>query len=291
MTEGINPVAQQRRLRAELRRLRDEAELTQQTVAADLEWSLSKVIRMETGVVGISLTDLRALLQEYGVTDKARIDELAAMARVARQDGWWGKYRPYFDRRFITFLGLEASATVIRQFQHLLIPGLLQTPDYARAVVSTFSDDLDRTNRLVQTRADRQRRLDEDPGPKLFFIVDESTILRQIGGPSVMREQLIRIRDLNDRPNISIQILPFTRGAHIGMRESFEVMEFAGDEDSYAVDLDRVGNSELIQNDPEKSSTWVENFYELEALAAPASELTLMVNKVLATSFNEGFEQ
>jgi len=288
MTQGVNPVAQQRRLRAELRRLREAASMTQQQVASNLEWSLSKVIRIETGVVGISLTDLRAMLYEYGVTERDRINELADMARASRQEAWWDKYRPHFDREFITYLGLEASATIIRQFQNLVIPGLLQTPDYARVVIDLFSDDdkLDEVNILVQTRVERQRRLTEEPGPKMFFVVDESTIRRLIGGPAVMREQLNRLKELNAKPNISIQVIPFGRGAHVGMRESFEVMEFTGGDDDYAVSLDRIKSS-LIQNDPEASSEWVERFYELENLAEPASQLDAMIDRVLAETFDE----
>lgn len=285
MTQGYhgNPVTQQRRLRTELRRLREGVGKTQQQVADELEWSLSKVIRIETGVVNITRTDLKVLLDLYEVGDKDRADELQAMARASRQEAWWDEYRQDFDRRFVTFIGFEQSASIIRQFQLLLIPGLLQTEDYARAVITALGTVESRIELNVRVRMERQKLLDAAPGPKMFFIMDEAAIRRQVGGSSVMRAQLLHLKELNQRPNIRIQIIPFGKGAHLGMHGSFAILEFP--DDDYVVDVEHIHNSVLIQNSPDEASTYVENFYELERLASPTRELDSMIDRVLAETW------
>lgn len=290
MARDRNPIIQGRRLRAELRHLRDELDLTQQQVADELEWSLSKLIRIETGVVGVTITDLRALLQTYRVTDQARIDELAALARASRQEAWWDKYRPYFGRRFLTYLGLEESATRIYAYQQLVIPGLLQTEDYARTVIAAYSEDvdLDRLNRSVRARMERQQLLTEADGPKMAFIVDEAAIRRWVGGSEVMRPQLNQLKELNRLRNVSIRVVPFSRGAHAGVRGSFTVLELESDDNNdYAVDIEQARTSELIQNDPEEAVKFLETFSELEKVASPSSELDTMIDRVLAEYIDE----
>lgn len=276
-----NPVAAQRRLRVELRHLRERQHLTQQQVADALEISLSKVIRMENGIVHIQRNDLDALLRLYEVTEKKQIEDLLAIARASRQEAWWDRYRSEYNRRFITTIGLEASASIIRQFQLLLIPGLLQTEDYARTIIGTYDTGEDGINLGVRVRMERQQLLDADLGQKLFFIVDEAAIRRQVGGPSVMREQLVRLKELNRRPNISIQVIPFSKGAYLGIRGSFKIFEF-DDGDDYAVDVEQSYDSVLIQNSPEESSMYIENFYVLEELASGPDELDKLIDSVLA---------
>lgn len=280
---NANPVAAQRRLRVELRHLRERQHLTQQQVADALEISLSKVIRMENGIVHIQRNDLDALLRLYQVSEKKQVEDLLTIARVSRQEAWWDRYRSEFNRRFITTIGLEASASVIRQFQLLLIPGLLQTEDYARTIISTYDTDEDGINLGVRVRMERQQLLDADLGQKLFFIVDEAAIRRQVGGPSVMREQLVRLKELNRRPNISIQVIPFSKGAYLGIRGSFKIFEFDDGYD-YAVDVEQSYDSVLIQNSPEESRMYIENFYDLEDLASGPDELDKLIDSVLARS-------
>ena len=209
---GRNPVTQQRQLRAELRTAREAADFTQKGAADALDWSLSKLIRIETGAVRVSITDLRALLQLYGVTNQDKIDELVDMARSGKQRAWWDRYRPRLPQSFVTFLGLEDSTSLLRQFQPLFVPGLLQTEDYARAVVSLYNPhDEDAIERGVEIRMERQDRFYEKGHQRAFFILDESALRRQIGGPQVMRRQLERLKEVNRLPFVSIQVVTFDK--------------------------------------------------------------------------------
>jgi transcriptional regulator with XRE-family HTH domain len=281
MKQRWNPVVAQRRLRAELRRLRDEADYTQRDVAAALEWSASKVIRIEAGAVSISRTDLWALLRLYGVTDQSRIDELNDLSKATREHAWWDDYRSHFALNFINFIATEASATLIRQFQSLVIPGLLQTEDYARAIVRAFSNPAD-VDRLVQVRMARQGLLGQDELPELFFIMDEATLHRQVGGPKVMREQLLKLRELNQQPGISIQVVAFDHGAHPGMRGSFSIYELPTDNgEDQVVYLEQMRQNELIQNDPEAISNYLETFLDLESIASPKDKLDQVLDRLL----------
>ncbi|TCO62472.1 helix-turn-helix domain-containing protein [Actinocrispum wychmicini] len=284
MSQGANPVIQKRRLRSELRQIREDAGMFQKDVADALEWSVSKLIRIETGAVGISKTDLIALLQHYGVTDRKRVDELIEVSRSSRQNAWWDKYREHHPPQFLTFLGFEASAKVLRQFQVLTLPGLLQTREYARAMIEISPTTPEQTSMGVDLRLERQRLLQvtDDP-PKLFFIVDEAVLRRQVGGPEVMRAQLERLKELNHRPNISIQVARFGIGAYIGMRGAFTVFEFPYEDEDYAVLLEYSHRDELVPNDPEQAAEFVEIFYELESVSSPKSDTDRIIDDVLAT--------
>lgn len=289
--KGRNPVTQQRQLRAELRTAREAADLTQKGAADALDWSLSKLIRIETGAVGISVTDLRALLQLYGVTDQEKIEELVDMARSGKQRAWWDRYRPRLPQSFVTFLGLEDSTSLLRQFQPLFVPGLLQTEDYARAVVSLYDPhDEDAIERGVEVRMERQERFYEKGHQRAFFILDESALRRQIGGPQVMRRQLERLKEVNRLPFVSIQVIGFDKGLQRGMESAFTVFEFPGDDQDHAIYIDQAGKerSVLIQNSPEDASRYVEAFIKLEEVATPPHELDAFVDRVLRESFNGG---
>ncbi|MFE2757011.1 helix-turn-helix domain-containing protein [Actinosynnema sp. NPDC059335] len=289
--KGRNPVTQQRQLRAELRTAREAASLTQKGAADSLDWSLSKLIRIETGAVGISVTDLRALLQLYGVSDQGRIDELVEMARSGKQRAWWDRYRPRLVQSFVTFLGMEDSTSLIRQFQPLFVPGLLQTEDYARAVVSLYNPhDEDAVERGVEIRMERQERFYKRGDQRALFILDEAALRRQIGGPQAMRRQLERLKEINRLPFISIQVIGFDKGVHQGMESAFTVFEFPGDEQDHAIYIDQAGKSQsiLIQNSPEDASRYVEAFIKLEEVATPPDELDAFIDRILAESFSGG---
>jgi transcriptional regulator with XRE-family HTH domain len=281
MAQLESPVIQQRRLRAELRRAREQAGQTQREVAEALDWSPSKLIRIEAGANVISTTDLMALLQHYGVSDRKRVNDLVNVARASRKQAWWDDYRQYYNQQFLTFLGYEASAMRLRQYQSLVVPGLLQISEYSAAVLRAYGVSPEVATREVEVRAKRQELLDAEPGPELFVVLDEAVIHRLVGGPDVMRRQLLRLEELDKRPNINIQILPFTAGAHPGMRGAFTVFEFPYEEEDYAVLLEHAHRDVLVQNDPELTSIYVETFFELEARATPKGELRKITRQVL----------
>jgi transcriptional regulator with XRE-family HTH domain len=283
MTLRWNPVVAHRRLRAELRRLRDQAGLTQREVASALDWSPSKVIRIETGAVGISSTDLWALLRHYGVTEEERVAEFDALAKASKGHAWWNEYRQYFSQQFINFIATESSSSFIRVFESLAIPGLLQTENYARAIAQTLSKP-ERIEPSVQVRMARQRLFDQEDRPAMFFIMDEAALRRQVGGSTVMREQLFRFKELNQLSGVSIQVIEFDYGAHSGMQGSFGVYEFPADNGAdQVVYLENLYRNVLLQNDPEEISRYLETFYALEGIASPKDKLDEVIDRILGS--------
>ncbi len=268
-----NPVVQQRRLRGELRKARELAKLTQAQVADEMDWSVSKVIRIETGAVGLAITDLRALLQLYKVEDREVVDALVEMGKASRKRAWWDHFREFIGETMIKFIGLESSASILRQYQDDVVPGLLQTASYARAIQG-FYNDPETVEKKIEVRIKRQEILNPDNPTKFFFIVDESVLYRKIGGAEVLREQLERLREFNRQENVTIQILPFSLGMHIGMKlGSFSVLEFPGDaqDDIAATEVPSVG---LVMEDKlDQVSEYVEAFLQLEELSQPPDEL------------------
>ena len=244
MAEVQGSVMQRGRLTRELRRIRKDAGMTQEQVAAAIEWSLSKLIRIEGGGVSISVSDLKSLLTLYQITDEDHVEELVALARAARQRSWFTAFRDITSPQYVTFVGYEAAASIIRQFEPTLIPGQLQTEEYARAVTLEYAAD--RVDKLVEIRIRRQELLEESRR-LFFFILDEAAIRRQVGAPTnpgIMRRQLRKLIETARQPNITIEIVPFSAGVHPGMKGPFTVLEFAGyDEDILYLENARGGGS------------------------------------------------
>jgi transcriptional regulator with XRE-family HTH domain len=231
MAEVQGSVIQRGRLTRELRRIRKDAGLTQDQVAAAMEWSLSKLIRIEGGGVSISVSDLRSLLAQYQITDENQVEELVGLARAARQRAWFTAFRDITSPQYVTFVGYETAASVIRQFEPTLIPGQLQTEEYARAVTAEYAAD--RVDKMVEIRIRRQEVL-EEPGRLFFFIMDEAAIRRVVGAPTnpgIMRRQLRKLVEIARQPNITIEIVPFSAGVHPGMKGPFTLLEFPGDDE------------------------------------------------------------
>jgi transcriptional regulator with XRE-family HTH domain len=215
-----DPVLSRRHLRNSLREARDKRGLTQQQVAGALDWSLSKVVRIENGAVGVSTTDLRALLGLYGISDKAQTDRLEELARSGRGRPYYDKYEHALDAGFRSYLSYERSASDISGF-HLVVPGLLQTEDYTTALLE--ANGASHADERQKLRLERQEMLVPD-GPRIHYIVDEGALHRQVGGPGVMRNQLRKLRSVLEQPKISFRIIPFAAGAYPSMLESFTIL-------------------------------------------------------------------
>jgi transcriptional regulator with XRE-family HTH domain len=213
MNTTESPAVARHRLRLALRRARDHTGLTQQQVADALSWSLSKVNRIESGDVTISITDLRALLSLLEVSDAATVERLTADARTARRRGWWDDptVREHLTPGTIQLLQFEAEATELRYFQPAIVPGVLQTREYAEAILD-YRDDLDPPTRMARldTRMKRAAQAFErqDLAPHYLFVLDESVLNRIVGGPRVLADQLQHLTELCDRPNVLIRIVP-----------------------------------------------------------------------------------
>ncbi|HEV2784562.1 MAG TPA: helix-turn-helix transcriptional regulator [Actinophytocola sp.] len=291
MAQGATPV-EQRRLRAELRRIRDESGRTQKVVAEALGWSISKVIRMETGAVDVSTSDLMALLSYYGIDDPGRKDALLAITRGDRK-GWWEQYRSHYPQRFLNFLAYEDAAAQVRQFTGLMVPGLLQTEEYIRALWRGVMVDPARFDRGVAVRLRRQEILTRENATKAQFILDEAVLHRWVGSPDVMVGQLSHLKDMAELPNVSIRVIPFAAGVHPGMLGSFSVLELPSDVedvDDYVVVLEDQTRDVLIRDDPEIKSKYVEIFYQLEEVACPENELHKIIDPMI-DSFQKGAPQ
>jgi transcriptional regulator with XRE-family HTH domain len=214
MASSQGPVVQRAILTNELVRIRKEAKKVQEEVARALDWSPSKLIRIEGGTVGISTTDLQALLRHYGVSADGELDRLTELARGARERGWWQAYQTELDPGFRSFLGYEMGASYIRQFEVSLVPGLLQTQDYAKVVLREYVGDVgqERIDDLAEIRMGRQDQLrDRDPAPDQFYILDEAAIRRRVGatlpgGMGIMPAQLRVVIEAAQRPNTIVEI-------------------------------------------------------------------------------------
>lgn len=275
------PLSEQRRVRQALRQAREGAGMTQKEVTDAVDWSTSKLIRIENGAVGISVTDLRALLQLYGVTGVAEVEDLVQGLRFSKQSAWWQKYRDLGDASWLTWLGIEYSAIRIRLFQSLVVPGLLQSPAYVRALMASGPETPEQQERYFQLRLERQQLLTVDDGPEMFFILDEATLYRIIGGVDAMREQLFRLRELAAHPKISIQILPFDSGIHRGMGSSFAVYELSDEPDDYALSIEGVRKDRLLVDPSDETNEYLHIFFELEKVALPVEETPKIIDRRL----------
>jgi len=229
VTQRRSPTIRRRRLGAELRRLREGAGVTIDVVADRLGCSTSKVSRIETGHTSATPRDVKAMLDVYGV-GATESDELVEISREARQKGWW---HPYSTVLVGAYVGLEAAARSISTYEQQVIPGLLQSEEYAIAMIRAAR--LSEIDRRVHVRMARQSLLIQDDPIDLRVVLDEAVLSRPVGGEDVMRVQLLRLIEAIELPNVSLQVLPFAAGAHAGMDGTFSILDFPEAEDPAVV--------------------------------------------------------
>jgi transcriptional regulator with XRE-family HTH domain len=248
-----SPSARGRRLRHELRRLREEAGLTHSEVARRLEWSASKLSRIETGQSRVQTGDVRDLLDVYGVTDTAVCDAMVQLAREARRRGWWTRYTDVLGSG--TYVGLEADASALHTYESQFVPGLLQTEDYARAVIRAGQarPDPETLERRLTARMARQEILTRPDPPEIWAVLDEPVVSRPVGGTGVMRAQLQHLIEVSTRPNtpLTLQVLPLSAGAHPGMNGPFVILEFHSPTDPPMVYLETATDGLYIEEPPD----------------------------------------
>lgn len=235
----VNPTVMRRRLGSELRRLREISGMTTQQVAASLLISQPKISLLENGRRLIKPRDVRDLCGLYGVRDRRRVDHLVQMATESGRQGWWNAYD---DIPYGAYIGLEAEAAAIRSYESLVVPGLLQTRAYARAVIAGTIPHAtaEQAATRLQVRMRRQDRLRAPGNPlRLWVVLDESALWRVVGSPEIMSEQLDRLTHLSAQPHITLQILPHEVGAHPGVSGQFSLLEFADATDVSVVYLER----------------------------------------------------
>jgi transcriptional regulator with XRE-family HTH domain len=222
---GPGPTLLARHLAVELTRRRETAGLTREEAARRLEWSTSTIFRIETGRSHPQPRSVRDLLDLYGVTGTER-DGLIQLARDARQPGWWHSFRDVLPNPYEAYIGLETGAVSIRNFEPVVIPGLLQTADYARAMFRGGARELDRDeiDRRVEVRMSRQQVLLKEDRPRLWAVIDEAVIRRTVGSPAIMRTQLQHLVETAEQGKTTLQVVPFSAGAHSGTTGPFVIL-------------------------------------------------------------------
>jgi transcriptional regulator with XRE-family HTH domain len=267
--QGI--AVQRRQLGIQLRMLREAAGLTAEAAAQGLDCSRPKISRIETGKQPVRMPDLQAMFRLYAVGDDVQA-ALVELARGSRQKGWWQSYRDTMPRGFDTYIGLEGDATALSAYSTLLVHGLLQTPDYARAFFRAAGPpaSTEYADRLTELRIARQARLTGDPPLHLWVVLEQVVLQRPVGGKAVMRAQLEHLLNAAAWPTVTIQVLPTARGAHAGLDGDFSVLSF-GPADTSVVYIEGQGGRVYLDQHPD-----IERFTlcmdHLRAAALPVEE-------------------
>ncbi|MGW1160705.1 helix-turn-helix domain-containing protein [Streptomyces sp. NPDC002513] len=229
-------------LGSHLRRLREARGITREAAGYSIRASESKISRMELGRVSFKTRDVEDLLTLYGIMDEAERTSLLSLAREANVAGWWHSYSDVLPSWFPTYVGLEGAAHLIRSYEVQFVHGLLQTEEYAHAVVArgmkgASAADIDRR---VALRLERQKYLVSENAPQFHVILDEAALRRPYGDPGVMRGQLQHLIDISERPNVRLQIMPFSLGGHSGESGAFTILSFPESDLSDVVYLEQL---------------------------------------------------
>jgi hypothetical protein len=248
-----------------------------------MEWSLSKLVRIEAGTVGISTNDLRALLGLYGMRDRGQVDEMLELARAARQRMWWTSYKHILGPAYLEFIGFVAEASTIRYFHPLVVPGLLQTEGYARAIIADGGTGLLEPED-IEARVDiRMTWINEVLGrpepPEFTVVLDEAVIRRQVGGPEVMMPQLRHLIDLATQPHMRLAVVPFDAGAHPGLYGSFALLEFSDPADETILYLENAPTDMIMRDRPNEISRHDAAFNRLIRTALGPEETVAMLSE------------
>ncbi|MGI5163641.1 helix-turn-helix domain-containing protein [Spirillospora sp. CA-253888] len=225
----ISPTVRRRQLGVELRQLREANGMTGDEATDRLGWYGAKVSRIERGRISVPWSDVADLLDLYGVEDSATREALINLAKEARQKEWWQPYSDLLSKNARTYMGLESAASSLRTYQPCSVPGLLQTADYARAIITRSGPlelDEHEVERRIALRLKRQEILAEAGGLELWAILDEAALRREIGGPEVMRNQMRNLILAAHHMSITIQVVPFSAGPHSSMDGGFGIFSF-----------------------------------------------------------------
>jgi transcriptional regulator with XRE-family HTH domain len=260
-----------RQVAAELRRLRERHQRTVLDVATTLGWSESKLSRIETAHTGVRRADLERLLDLYGVNGADRTS-LTSIAAQSRQRAWWQTYGDALPMAYETYIQFEAEASAILTYEVQLVPGLLQTDEYARAVIQTDGvyDNEQVLGQRVAVRMARQAVLTRDPPPRLHVILDEAVLRRPIGGEDVFQRQMWRLIEASRRPTVTLQVLPFSVGAHRALGGSFTYLEFAGSDQPLVYCEGMTGG--VVRNRSNELESYLTSFEALVAVSLSEPE-------------------
>jgi transcriptional regulator with XRE-family HTH domain len=280
----LGPTVRRMLVGSRLRRLRTENGLSREQAATAIRASAWKIHRLENGQVGFKDRDIVDLLRFYGVTDPGEVAALVVLAREANDPGWWQQYGDVLPQWFRAYVDLESAATLIRTYEGQLVPGLLQTEDYMRAVIAGahLDDPPGEAEQRVQLRLGRQALLERTDAPRLWAVVDEAALRRPVGGSKVMRAQLERLIEATRLPNVTLQVLPFALGAHPAMVGAFSVLRFADRELPDLVYLEHLNNAVYLDKRDE-----VEQYLDLMETICVGSDPPAKTAQFLDKLLNE----
>ncbi|WP_189333181.1 helix-turn-helix domain-containing protein [Actinoplanes ianthinogenes] len=261
-----------------MRKLRKSKGLTLEDVAKHFDWSPAKVSRIELGRVAVTTRDARDLAIYYGVDDETELQTLRRLARGSRQRDWWHAYNDVLPKQFGTYLGLEAEAASIHAWEPLLIPGLLQTAAYARALVVAHRAEHNEgeTERRVEARMERQDILSGEEAPFMQAVLGESALRRQVGGRDVMRDQLAFLAKMTERQNVQVHIVPYSAGAYMPMEGGFQMLRFADPEAAPIVCIDLLTRN-LYLDDVAEVGRYRDAWEDVLTKALPHTESAAMI--------------
>jgi transcriptional regulator with XRE-family HTH domain len=274
MPVGGKPTVRSRRVGAELRRLREAAGVTTAQAAELLSCSPAKISRIENGIVSVRVVDLRLLLDRYADQDLEHRAYLERLARDSNKRGWWQDYGDTIPPYYADFIGLETDASYIKTWEPTIVPGLLQTPEYARAVMLANPAMIspDKLDNLIRIRQARQGRLEQGTDVRLDAVIWEAAVVTTIGGDEVQRGQLARLLELMNRPNISVQVLPLEAGDKANMSGSFVMFSFGSERSVSTVFVETLTSSQYLEGDQElRGYTLVFDALRSAALSPAAS--------------------
>lgn len=272
MPRASGPTIARWQLGRQLKSARETAKLTQIDIAEVLGCSESKIYKLEAGDVGVNRGDLIVMLDRYGITDEQRRDTIFDLQKQGKQRGWWARYGQ-LPINYSMYVGLEGAAVEVKNFELAVVPGLLQTEEYARAITSAARPGQEEEiRRRVELRMARQACLTEDPPLKFWAIVDEAVLHRRTGGATVMRAQLRHLIGMSHRPNVELQVLPFSEGSHPGTVGSFSILEFPENVHSpVAYVVSQAGDAYLEREDDLRRVTLIYTHLHAAALSASKS--------------------
>ncbi len=276
------PTALRMLLGAHLRRLREAQGVSREDAGWEIRSSESKISRMELGRVGFKERDVDDLLTLYGLDDEQERARLLSLAREANNPGWWHRFGDVLPNWFQSYLGLEAAAALIRNYEVQFIPGLLQTRDYARAVVLLSHEQAteDEIERRINVRMTRQQLLTRENPPQLWAVVDESALRRPMGGRAVMRAQIEALIDATRLPNVRLQVVPFRAGGHAAAGGAFSILRFPDRDLPDVVYVEQL-NSALYLDKREDVEQYAAAMEALSITALPPVKSTAFLREAL----------
>jgi transcriptional regulator with XRE-family HTH domain len=278
MPVGGKPTVRSRRVGTELRRLREAAGVTTAQAAEVLSCSPAKISRIENGIVSVRVVDLRLLLDRYGDQDPEHRAYLERLARESNKHGWWQDYGDTIPPYYADFIGLETDASYIKTWEATIVPGLLQTPEYARAVMLANPAMIspDKLENFISIRLERQARLEQGTDVRLDAVIWEAALITTVGSDEIQHGQLGRLLELMDRPNISVQVLPLEAGDKANMSGSFVMFSFGREQSVSTVFVETLTSSQYLERDQElRGYTLVFDALRSAALSPAASVMRI----------------